>query len=152
MFIHQRIYIVVFIVTFIGYIAQWLERLTADQQVPGSNPGVPSLVMHVTFRILACLLDCTGLQKTRRCKHIAEGKQPGIQTQGGQPHPFAEETKKKTCTPEQSTLFAKSCTHASQTQRNAKERRDLVVSGPVLNRCGAPRRYPKGRGDRKHNI
>ena len=26
----------------IGYIAQWLERLTADQQVPGSNPGVPS--------------------------------------------------------------------------------------------------------------
>ena len=22
-------------------IAQWLERLTADQQVPGSNPGVP---------------------------------------------------------------------------------------------------------------
>ena len=28
----------------IGYIAQWLERLTADQQVPGSNPGVPSMV------------------------------------------------------------------------------------------------------------
>ena len=27
-----------------GYIAQWLERLTADQQVPGSNPGVPSLL------------------------------------------------------------------------------------------------------------
>ena len=25
----------------IGYIAQWLERLIADQQVPGSNPGVP---------------------------------------------------------------------------------------------------------------
>ena len=24
-----------------GYIAQWLERLTADQQVPGSTPGVP---------------------------------------------------------------------------------------------------------------
>ena len=24
-----------------GYIAQCLERLTADQQVPGSNPGVP---------------------------------------------------------------------------------------------------------------
>ena len=22
-----------------GYIAQWLERLTADQQVPGSNKG-----------------------------------------------------------------------------------------------------------------
>ena len=28
---------------YIGYIAQWLERLTADQQVPGSNPGVPFL-------------------------------------------------------------------------------------------------------------
>ena len=26
-----------------GYIAQWLEPLTADQQVPGSNPGVPFL-------------------------------------------------------------------------------------------------------------
>ena len=26
-----------------GYIAQWLERLTADQQVPGSNLGVPLL-------------------------------------------------------------------------------------------------------------
>ena len=26
----------------IGYIAQWLERLTADQQVPSSNLGVPS--------------------------------------------------------------------------------------------------------------
>ena len=25
-----------------GYIAQWSERLTADQQVPGSNPGTPS--------------------------------------------------------------------------------------------------------------
>ena len=25
----------------LGYIAQWLEWLTADQQVPGSNPGVP---------------------------------------------------------------------------------------------------------------
>ena len=24
-----------------GYIAQWFERLTADQQVPGSNPGMP---------------------------------------------------------------------------------------------------------------
>lgn len=29
-----------------GYIAQWLERLTADQQVPGSNPGVPSWTMR----------------------------------------------------------------------------------------------------------
>ena len=28
-----------------GYIAQWLERLTADQQVPGSNPGVPFVVL-----------------------------------------------------------------------------------------------------------
>ena len=32
----------------IGYIAQWLERLTADQQVPGSNPGVPFAV-YITF-------------------------------------------------------------------------------------------------------
>ena len=24
-----------------GYISQWFERLTADQQVPGSNWGVP---------------------------------------------------------------------------------------------------------------
>ena len=27
-----------------GYISQWLERLTADQQVPGSNPGVPFIL------------------------------------------------------------------------------------------------------------
>ena len=35
-----------------GYIAQWLERLTADQQVPGSNPGVPSFLesMHLSGR------------------------------------------------------------------------------------------------------
>lgn len=32
-----------------GYIAQWLERLTADQQVPGSNPGVPSLGARFLF-------------------------------------------------------------------------------------------------------
>ena len=31
-----------------GYIAQWLERLTADQQAPGSNPGVPSC-QHATL-------------------------------------------------------------------------------------------------------
>lgn len=34
----------------IGYIAQWLERLTADQQVPGSNPGVPLRnIMEIIF-------------------------------------------------------------------------------------------------------
>ena len=32
-----------------GYIAQWLERLTADQQVPGSNPGVPSYYLLLSF-------------------------------------------------------------------------------------------------------
>ena len=32
-----------------GYIAQWLERLTADQQVPGSNPGVPSFFSRPPF-------------------------------------------------------------------------------------------------------
>jgi hypothetical protein len=31
-----------------GYIAQWIGRLTADQQVPGSNPGVP-------FEMLCCV-------------------------------------------------------------------------------------------------
>ena len=30
-----------------GYIAQWLERLTADQQVPGSIPG----------EVMVCLRD-----------------------------------------------------------------------------------------------
>ena len=33
-----------------GYIAQWLERLTADQQVPGSNPGVPLLCPQTSAR------------------------------------------------------------------------------------------------------
>ena len=34
----------------IGYIAQWLERLIADQQVPGSNPGVPYQLPWVAFQ------------------------------------------------------------------------------------------------------
>ena len=34
----------------IGYIAQWLERLTADQQVPGSHPGVPYQLPWVAFQ------------------------------------------------------------------------------------------------------
>ena len=34
-----------------GYITQWLERLTADQQVPGSNPGVP---LCATTSLRAC--------------------------------------------------------------------------------------------------
>lgn len=39
-----------------GYIAQWLERLTADQQVPGSNPGVPSLGARFLFGFPALLV------------------------------------------------------------------------------------------------
>ena len=31
-----------------GYIAQWLERLTADQQVPGTIPGGKSWFTFVT--------------------------------------------------------------------------------------------------------
>ena len=37
-----------------GYIAQWLERLTADQQVPGSNPGVPSFGGRAWFTAICC--------------------------------------------------------------------------------------------------
>jgi hypothetical protein len=40
----------------VGYIAQWLERLTADQQVPGSNPGVPCFFARL------CLQSCLGFQ------------------------------------------------------------------------------------------
>eukprot|EP00973_Karenia_brevis_P080849 11215955-Karenia_brevis.AAC.1 len=32
-----------------GYIAQRLERLAADQQVPGSNPGAPSPFLSFAF-------------------------------------------------------------------------------------------------------
>ena len=32
------------LVSSLGHIPQWLERLTADQQVPGSIPGVPSIL------------------------------------------------------------------------------------------------------------
>ena len=38
----------------VGYIAQWLERLTADQQVPGSNPGVPSCIALIEFCSPVC--------------------------------------------------------------------------------------------------
>ena len=40
----------------VGYIAQWLERLTADQQVPGSNLGVPSFLGHPVLRC-PCIAD-----------------------------------------------------------------------------------------------
>ena len=35
----QMVVVVVTLDTTQGYLAQWLERLTADQQVPGSIPG-----------------------------------------------------------------------------------------------------------------
>ena len=46
----------------VGYIAQWLERLTADQQVPGSNPGVPSFGAAVG---LVCVRACVGCANIR---------------------------------------------------------------------------------------
>ncbi len=38
--------------------AQWLERLNADQQVPGSNPGVPSCGSNVVVVVsnVFCML------------------------------------------------------------------------------------------------
>ena len=38
-----------------GYIAQWLERLTADQQVPGSNPGVPLNKHYLQYITIMCI-------------------------------------------------------------------------------------------------
>ena len=46
----------------VGYIAQWLERLTADQQVPGSNPGVLSFGAGVGF---VCVRACVGCANIR---------------------------------------------------------------------------------------
>ena len=48
-----------------GYIAQWLERLTADQQVPGSNPGVPSPYMRLLFGPIAVRLRCSTVHGQR---------------------------------------------------------------------------------------
>ena len=45
-----------------GYIAQWLERLTADQQVPGSNPGVP---FDLVNRVGACGVVNVGIANRR---------------------------------------------------------------------------------------
>ena len=43
------------------FIAQWLERLTADQQVPGSNPGVPSLLTLGLFFLVGSMMKlCEG--------------------------------------------------------------------------------------------
>ena len=44
-----------------GYIAQWLEWLTADQQVPGSNPGVPSLHESFSFAQQCAWFQTTSL-------------------------------------------------------------------------------------------
>ena len=53
------------LVTATGYIAQWLERLTADQQVPGSNPGVPSPVAYPALRKSCCGRGCRALRIRR---------------------------------------------------------------------------------------
>ena len=45
-----------------GCIAQWLERLTADQQVPGSNPGAPFLERITPMRGLQNILRTGGTQ------------------------------------------------------------------------------------------
>ena len=42
----------------LGYIAQWLERLTADQQVPGSNPGVPSPFVFCACNAISVRRHC----------------------------------------------------------------------------------------------
>ena len=49
-----------------GYIAQWLERLTADQQVPGSNPGVP-------FYFCQAVKGCSRRFVHARAPHIPIG-------------------------------------------------------------------------------
>ena len=49
----------------VGYIAQWLERLTADQQVPGSNPGVPSLFLSL-LSSCAAARDHMAVRRRRR--------------------------------------------------------------------------------------
>ena len=49
----------------IGYIAQWLERLTADQQVPGSNPGVPSPDTRPLFDTIVVRLRCSTVRGQR---------------------------------------------------------------------------------------
>ena len=46
----------------VGYIAQRLMLLTADQQVPGSNPGVPSFGAAVG---LVCVRACVGCANIR---------------------------------------------------------------------------------------
>ena len=73
-----------------GYIAQWLERLTADQQVPGSNLGVPSPVQHCCVRCIhptrACPPPCRTHPHTagicvehcmQVCRHQPGGAQAG---------------------------------------------------------------------------
>jgi hypothetical protein len=39
-----------------GYKAQWLERLTADQQVPVSNPGVPCCQLIIATTIIVVIV------------------------------------------------------------------------------------------------
>ena len=49
----------------IGYVAQWVERATADQQVPGSNPGVPFPCMSAMFRLVALRMYCPSVHRQR---------------------------------------------------------------------------------------
>ena len=63
-----------------GYIAQWLERLTADQQVPGSNPGVPfDLVNRVGARGVANLGKPNRREKQKSARLGSATEGPAIQ-------------------------------------------------------------------------
>ena len=58
-----------------GYIAQWLERLTADQQVPGSNPGVP-------FCCGGCIIRLKSVSHAVACKGESPGPRVGFRCDG----------------------------------------------------------------------
>ena len=57
-----------------GYIAQWLERLTADQQVLDSNPGVPSFMADASGRLVH---TARFIQPTLVCRHD-QGRRRGM--------------------------------------------------------------------------
>ena len=87
-----------------GYITQWLERLTANQQVPGSNPGVPlqcnpaALLQHFFVAAsFACTQSLLQVRQRRRYAAWAKvGNHAGMgrsMPAGGSPAPEPERPK-----------------------------------------------------------
>ena len=76
-----------------GYIAQWLERLTADQQVPGSNPGVPFSLARQTSKYTLLVAELLRTRAFLENRQIPMTQRLSTTTLGSRTHYLPESLK-----------------------------------------------------------